>query len=502
MEKQSEENFINSVVQLQGDKYDYKKTIYINQRTAVIVTCKKHLFDFSVMPSVLLGDKKKGNEKRSFNVGSCPKCQEEYFLKIKLEYFERLKEKHNYKYEYDINNYVNEKIPFNGICKIHENFLIIGKNHIRGHNKCPLCELVKQTIKTINNIRYYNCSIHGNIPIGKNRSKGDGCPKCNIEKQKILNKDKLLNRLIGVYGEKYDIIVGDVNIIFTCKKHGTPNIISRKEMQNCDKKVYFCDTCRLEKNIRTSDEAKIFMKTKAREIINNEYKNIYEYLEFIDCGNTEKCKVKLYNVLSEKERIVNAKTILDGELSKKDNDVLRNTVDYDEAKRRVNELDIKSFREYKKWHVRTKQTEMPSNPHRVYVDRWISHFEFFNTDKMDYMSVGERRIYNYLERKNIEFVWQKKFKDCKDKRQLPFDFYLLKYNLIVEFDGIQHYEITSRFGEESLEKTQKHDRIKNKYCADNKINIFRLSYEDLSNNMIEWMLDDELSKIAAEMAIQ
>jgi very-short-patch-repair endonuclease len=204
----------------------------------------------------------------------------------------------------------------------------------------------------------------------------------------------------------------------------------------------------------------------------------------------------------EKERIVNAKTILDGELSKKDNDVLRNTVDYDEAKRRVNELDIKSFREYKKWHVRTKQTEMPSNPHRVYVDRWISHFEFFNTDKMDYMSVGERRIYNYLERKNIEFVWQKKFKDCKDKRQLPFDFYLLKYNLIVEFDGIQHYEITSRFGEESLEKTQKHDRIKNKYCADNKINIFRLSYEDLSNNMIEWMLDDELSKIAAEMAIQ
>ena len=145
---------------------------------------------------------------------------------------------------------------------------------------------------------------------------------------------------------------------------------------------------------------------------------------------------------------------------------------------------------------------MPSNPHRVYIDRWISHFEFFGTNKEDIMSAGEKRIYNYLQRKNIKFIWQKKFKDCKDKRELPFDFYLSKYNLIVEFDGIQHYEITSRFGKEGLEETQKHDRIKNTYCTKNNISMIRLTYVDLSNNMIEWILDDELSRIAAEMAVQ
>jgi very-short-patch-repair endonuclease len=145
---------------------------------------------------------------------------------------------------------------------------------------------------------------------------------------------------------------------------------------------------------------------------------------------------------------------------------------------------------------------MPSNPHRAYKDRWINHFEFFNTNKKDLMSAGEKRIYNYLQRKNIEFIWQKRFKDCKDKRELPFDFYLPKYNLIVEFDGEQHYKITGRFGQENFDIIQKHDLIKNKYCANNNINIIRLTHDDLSNNMIEWMLDDELSKIGAEMAIQ
>ena len=32
--------------------------------------------------------------------------------------------------------------------------------------------------------------------------------------------------------------------------------------------------------------------------------------------------------------------------------------------------------------------------------------------------------------------------------------------------------------------------------------MIRLTYVDLSNNMIEWILDDELSRIAAEMAVQ
>lgn len=44
-------------------------------------------------------------------------------------------------------------------------------------------------------------------------------------------------------------------------------------------------------------------------------------------------------------------------------------------------------------------------------------------------------IYN-----NIEYIKQKTFENCIDKRKLKFDFYLIKLNICIEFDGIQHYE--------------------------------------------------------------
>jgi len=371
--------------------------------------------------------------------------REEYLSNVKKEIFNKFKTVHNNEYEYE--DYINVDEPFFAICKKHGKFKITANNHLRGNGKCSKCELEKQIIKIINDVRYYNCNIHGNIPIGLTRSLTQGCPKCNIEKQEDLNKNALLNRLNRNYGEKYNIIVNNTIIIFTCKKHHILKIVSRKEMRKNKNKIYFCDTCRLEKNIK---------KTKK---------------------------------------------------TKKNNNIQKNLVDYDEAKKRVNELNIKSFREYKKWHIRTKQTEMPSNPHRVYKDRWISYFEFFGIDKNDIMSAGERKVYNYLQQKNIEFIWQKKFKDCKDKNTLPFDFYLPEHNLIVEFDGEQHYKVTGRFGKEGFEKTQKHDQIKNKYCTDNNINIIRLTYDDLNNSLIEWTLDNELnkrnklSKIGREVAV-
>jgi len=49
-------------------------------------------------------------------------------------------------------------------------------------------------------------------------------------------------------------------------------------------------------------------------------------------------------------------------------------------------------------------------------------------------SKGEKLISNILEDLKIKFIKQKKFKECKDKRQLPFDFYLPDYNICNEYD--------------------------------------------------------------------
>ena len=71
--------------------------------------------------------------------------------------------------------------------------------------------------------------------------------------------------------------------------------------------------------------------------------------------------------------------------------------------------------------------------------------------------------------------------------QLPFDFYLPKYNSCIEFDGIQHYEPVEHFGgQESYDYTVKHDKIKNEYCKNNGILLLRIPYyknveEELNN---------------------
>lgn len=92
-------------------------------------------------------------------------------------------------------------------------------------------------------------------------------------------------------------------------------------------------------------------------------------------------------------------------------------------------------------------------------------------------SHGEKQIRNWLDNNNITYKSQKTFKECKDKRTLPFDFYLPDYNLVIEYDGEQHYKPIEYFGgEKSFNNIIKHDKIKDNYCKNNNIKILRIPY--------------------------
>lgn len=95
------------------------------------------------------------------------------------------------------------------------------------------------------------------------------------------------------------------------------------------------------------------------------------------------------------------------------------------------------------------------------------------------ISHGENAIRDWLIDHNIEFIPQKKFDDCKDKRRLPFDFYIPKKVTAIEFDGKQHESPIDFFGgEEGFKYRMKHDEIKTQYCLDNGIKLLRISYKD------------------------
>lgn len=93
------------------------------------------------------------------------------------------------------------------------------------------------------------------------------------------------------------------------------------------------------------------------------------------------------------------------------------------------------------------------------------------------ISHGEEKIKQILERENISFEIQYTFKDCKFKKVLPFDFYLKDKNILIEYDGIQHFEIREYFGGlNSFIDTKIRDTIKNIYCKENNIKLIRIPY--------------------------
>jgi len=93
-------------------------------------------------------------------------------------------------------------------------------------------------------------------------------------------------------------------------------------------------------------------------------------------------------------------------------------------------------------------------------------------------SKGEKEVAKYLENNNIQFERQKRFKDCKNKYPLPFDFCLSDYNICIEYDGKQHFAEDYFNGVDGLEYIQQNDAIKNKYCLDNDIILIRIKYTD------------------------
>ncbi|MFW5848008.1 MAG: hypothetical protein ACOCVF_03750, partial [bacterium] len=94
-------------------------------------------------------------------------------------------------------------------------------------------------------------------------------------------------------------------------------------------------------------------------------------------------------------------------------------------------------------------------------------------------SKGERQIRLFLEDNDIKYVYQKKFKNCKSTNLLPFDFYLPEYNMCIEYDGEQHFK-PFRFEKDDLKlkKRMNNDDIKNNFCENNNINLYRIKYND------------------------
>lgn len=100
------------------------------------------------------------------------------------------------------------------------------------------------------------------------------------------------------------------------------------------------------------------------------------------------------------------------------------------------------------------------------------------------LSKGEESIGKLLENWGIRFKRERRFKQCKDKSYLPFDFYFQIGSLrfLIEYDGIQHFATLGKWNsKEKLAEIQKRDAIKTKFAQDNGFILIRIPYTEYDN---------------------
>lgn len=125
------------------------------------------------------------------------------------------------------------------------------------------------------------------------------------------------------------------------------------------------------------------------------------------------------------------------------------------------------------------------------------------TNQANRLGIGDQKqesssiekIKSILEQKQVIYKTEVGFKECKDKKMLLFDIAIYqdenreKLIGLIEYDGMQHFFPTTLYQDKTisankvLERTKRHDKIKNEFCFVHEIPLLRIKYNQ--NNLEE-----------------
>ncbi len=356
-------------------------------------------------------------------------------------FISKANEVHQNKYNYDLVKYVNNYTNVDIICQSHGLFTQKPVAHLAGKG-CKKCGFNKISLKN----------------------------KLNLDEISILKKS-FIDKSITIHKNKYDYSLIDFKNLTTkikiiCPIHGAFEQIPHNHLNNNG-----CNRCKLKFN-----SIEDFIK-QSIEI----HGNIYDYSMVNFKKTTDKVEIicSTHGIFKQvvSSHISGSKCFKCTRLNKKSN---ANFIE--ECKIKHNEKYDYSLVEYNGVNEKIK---IICPLHGIFIQRAGAHISGHGCNICK-ESKGELKISNYLKSHNINFEREKTFDGCKNERLLPFDFYLEIHNLIIEFDGRQHYEAINRFGgEEGLNKTKFNDSIKNNYCRNNNIRIIRINYKQNINNILD-----------------
>lgn len=405
---------------------------------------------------------------------------------------------HGDKYDYSITKYTKWDCKIEYICPIHgiQSQRADDHRHGRGCKQCGrertkkafayTTELFIETCNKKHNNRYnypntvyidYNsevkieCELHGEfIQMASYHLRGSGCQKCGFFNKapgplvKPTNGEEFIRLSIEVHGSQYDYSQVEFtkyysSVTIVCLIHGSYKCVPTSHLKGIG-----CATCQ-------SFDA--FVK-KASSM----HKGKFEY----DKSTYIRSKSKMRIVCRDHGEFWEAP----GEHTRRRGQggyhcfacfLESKRISVQEVIKRSKEIHGPAYRFDKLVLGKTLEEEALFyciKCAKYFSQKPINHLQGYGCS-LCCESKHEKLIKRWLQTTDYKFEPQKVFPDLRYQNSLRCDFYIEQFNLIIEFDGIQHFEPVEAWGGvEKFLKVQARDRVKNEYCTKKRINLLRM----------------------------
>lgn len=368
---------------------------------------------------------------------------------------ERFREVHGDFYDYSKVKYVNDRTKVCIICPLHGEFWQEPQAHYRQRCGCPICGINKTSSK------------------------------------KNIGLEKFIERANIIHDNKYDYsktkyITSKIKVCITCPDHGdfwqTPNShLMGKGCSQCANIItanknrkyteYFIKLARSVHGNRYLYDKSVYVSNQTKITITCREHGDFEQLpaNHTQGAGCPKCKSELISTTrrSSTEEFISKARMVHG-------------MDFDYSLVVYNKKD-------EKVKIRCNKCG------RVFEQTPNSHLYGTGCPHCQ-SSKGEDKIAIFLSKNNISYKRQQQIFSsdlfCRTK-MFKVDFYLPNNNIIIEYNGEQHYIPIKHFGgEEKFEIQHERDLSLRQYCEDNKIKLIEIPYTEFGN--IEKILTEEL----------
>jgi hypothetical protein len=353
------------------------------------------------------------------------------------QFIEKAKKKHGSKYDYSKVEYVNAHTKVCVICPIHGEFWITPNSHLNG------------------------C----------------GCSRCSSNKK--MTTESFINRAKQIHGDKYDYseveyVNNTTKVCIICPEHGKFLVSPSNHLRERG-----CPKCHTRKDLMTrySTSKPLLIRKHTTESFINKAKQVhgdgYDYSKVEYINN----KTKVCVICSKHgEFWVRPDNFLSGVGCKKCGDAIKS-----ESKKTSEKDWIETARKVHNNKYDYTKVKYKSAKEKVCII-CPEHGEFWQKPSSHLQGQGcpicnestlEKEIIRFLEDERIEYEYRY---HSEWLGKLELDFYLPKFNVAIECQGLQHFQPIKHFGGvDRFIKQIQNDKLKFEKCIERKVTLLYYS---------------------------